>query len=65
MHGLLHLNSFSYVVSDYLFDCVHALLHFRYTSKELCEGMVQYFRDCLQKHEIKAPASYQKELNKQ
>ena len=62
-HHLFCLNNFAYAIGDCLFDTIQVLLHFRYTSIELREGTIQYFKNCLRKHDVEAILSYRHELN--
>ena len=63
IHGLFHLQNFAYVVGDCLFNALQVLLHFRYTSTEIREGVIEHFRACLEKHDEEAIRSYELELN--
>ena len=62
-YGLFCLQNFAYVMGDCLFNALEVLLHFRYTSIEIREGIIEHFRACLQKRDEKAIESYQVELN--
>lgn len=61
-NGLFRLNAFSYTVGDCLFDSFEMLLHFRYTSNELRNGLIDHFRFCLKNNDVEAIQSYQYEL---
>lgn len=62
-HNLFRLNNFAYAVGGCLFNAMQTLLHFRYTSRDLCEGMIEHFRNCLNEQNAKAILSYDPELN--
>ena len=62
-YNLYRLDNFAFTPGDCLFDALHVLLHNRYTSIELREGVIQYFKYCLEKNDQEALASYQHELN--
>jgi hypothetical protein len=62
-YGLFHLQNFAYVVGDCLFNALKVILHFRYTSIETREDIIEKFRACLQKQDEEAIKSYQLELN--
>ena len=62
-YNLYRLDNFAYTRGDFLFDVLHVLLHNRYTSIELREGVIQHFKYCLEKNDQEALASYQHELN--
>ena len=62
-YGLFRLQNFAYVMGDCLFNAFEVLLHFRYTSIEIRERVIEHFRACLQKRDEKAIESYQVELN--
>ncbi len=49
MHGLFRLQNIAYVVGDLLFNALKVLLHFRYTTIEIREGIIEHFRACLEK----------------
>ena len=63
IHGLFRLQNFAYLIGYCLFNALQVLLHFRYTSIEIREGTIEYFRACLQKQDKEAITSYQIELN--
>jgi hypothetical protein len=46
-NGLFRLDAFSYIVGDCLFDAFQVLLHFRYSSTNLHNGLIDYFLGCL------------------
>ena len=62
-HHLFRLQQFHYRVGDCLFDSFAILLHFRYTSLEIRQGIVMHFRRCLACHDPSAIASMQTELS--
>ena len=61
---LFWLKQISYLVGDCLFDSLQVLFNSRYTSIELREGTIEYFRSCLEKQDLEAITSYKHELNK-
>ena len=61
-NGLFRLNAFSYTVGDSLFDSFEMLLHFRYTSNELRNALIDHFIFCLKNNDVEAIQSYQYEL---
>ena len=58
-HGLFHLQNFAHLIGDCIFNALQVLLNFRYTSIEIREGTIEYFRACLQKQDKEAIMSYQ------
>jgi hypothetical protein len=62
INGLFRLDAFSYIPGDCLFDAFHVLLHFRYSSIELRNGLIDHFLTCLQNGDLEASTSYQYEL---
>ena len=42
-NGLFRLDAFLYTVGDFLFNTFQVLLHFRYSSTELRNGLIDYF----------------------
>ena len=61
-NGLFRLNAFSYTVGDCLFDSFEKLLHFRYTSNELWNALIDHFLFFLKNNDVEAIQSYQYEL---
>jgi hypothetical protein len=61
-NGLFRLDAFSYTVGDCLFDAFQVLLHFHYSSTDLCNGLIDYFLDCLKNGDVEALESYEYEL---
>lgn len=61
-NGLFRLNAFSYTVGDYLFDSFEMLLHFRYTSTELRNGLIEHFLFFLNNNDVEVIESYEYEL---
>ena len=62
-HSLFRLQQFQYTAGDCLFNAFEVLLHFRYSSIELCNGIIDYFLNCLQRNDTEAKESYQCELD--
>jgi hypothetical protein len=62
INGLFRLDAFSYIPGDCLFDAFHVLLHFRYSSIELRNGLIDHFLACLQNGDLEAFQSYEYEL---
>ena len=46
-NGPFRLNALSYTVGDCLFDAFQVLLHFRYSSIDLRNGLIDHFLACL------------------
>jgi hypothetical protein len=61
-NSLFRLDAFSYIVGDCLFDTFQVLLHFRYSSIKLCNGLIDYFLTCFKNGDVKALQSYEYEL---
>jgi hypothetical protein len=61
-NGLFRLDAFSYTVGDCLFYAFQVLLHFRYSSTDLCNGLIDYFLGCLKNGDSEALESYEYEL---
>jgi hypothetical protein len=61
-NGLFRLDAFLYIVGDCLFDIFQVLLHFWYSSTELCNGLLDYFLGCLKNGDVEALESYKYEL---
>jgi hypothetical protein len=61
-NGLFRLDAFSYTVGDCLFDTFQVLLHFRYSSTELRNGLIDYFLSCFKNGDVEALESYEYEL---
>jgi hypothetical protein len=61
-NALFRLDAFSYTAGDCLFDAFQVLLHFRYSSTELRNGLIDHFLACLENGNIEALESYQYEL---
>ena len=61
-NGVFRLNAFSYTIADCLFDLFEMLLHFRYTSNELRNALIDHFLFCLKNNGVEAIHSYQYEL---
>jgi hypothetical protein len=53
-NGLFRLDAFSYTVGDCFFDIFQVLLHFRYSSTELCNGLIDYFLTCFKNGDAEA-----------
>src|ERR1700678_4422190 len=62
INGLFRLDAFSYIPGDCLFDAFHVLLHFRYSSIELRNGLIDHFLTCLHNGDLEAASSYEYEL---
>ena len=62
-HSLFRLQKFAYTAGDCLFNAFEVLLHFRYSSIELRNGIINHFLNCLQRNDTKAKVSYQYELD--
>jgi len=60
---LFCLRNFAYVVGNCLVNALQVSFHFRYTSTEIREGIIEHFRTCLQKQDKKEIASYQLDLS--
>jgi hypothetical protein len=61
-NGLFRLDAFSYTVGDCLFDAFQVLLHFRYSSTDLSNGLIDYFLGCLKNGDAEAFESYEYKL---
>jgi hypothetical protein len=61
-NALFRLDTFSYTMGDYLFDAFQVLLHYRYSSTELHNGLIDHFLACLENGKVEALESYQYEL---
>jgi hypothetical protein len=61
-NALFRLDAFSYTVGDCLFDTFQVLLHFRYSSTELHNGLIDYFLTCFKNGNAEALQSYEYEL---
>jgi hypothetical protein len=61
-NGLFRLHAFSYTPGDCLFDAFQVLLHFRYSSIELRNGLIDHFLFCLNNGDVEALQSHQYEL---
>ena len=59
---VFRLDSFSYTVGDCLFDAFQVLLHFHYSSTDLCNGLIDYLLGCLKNGTVEALESYEYEL---
>ena len=59
------LDNFAYNPGDCLFDAFQVLLHYKYTSIELRECIIEHFKTCLQRNDNDALVSYEHELNAQ
>jgi hypothetical protein len=46
-------------VEDCLFDAFQVLLHFHYSSTELCNGLIDYFLGCLKNGDVESLESYE------
>ena len=53
-NGLFRFDAFLYTVGDFLFDTFQVLLHFRYSSTELRNGLIDYFLTCFKNGDAKA-----------
>jgi hypothetical protein len=61
-NGLFRLDAFSYTVGDCLFDTFQVLLHFRYSSTKMPNGLIDYFLACLKNGNAEALNSYEYKL---
>jgi hypothetical protein len=61
-NAIFRLDAFSYTVGDCLFDTFQVLLHFQYSSTELCNGLIDYFLTCFTNGNVEALQSYEYEL---
>jgi hypothetical protein len=61
-NDLFRLDAFLYIAGDFLFDAFQVLLHFSYSSTELCNGLIDHFLACLHNGNVEALESYQYEL---
>jgi hypothetical protein len=61
-NGIFRLDAFSYIVGVCLFNAFQVLLHFRYSSTELRNGLIDHFLACLENGNVEALESYQFEL---
>jgi hypothetical protein len=61
-NDLFRLDAFSYTYVDCLFDAFHVLFHFRYSSIEIQNGLIDHFLVCLRNGDVEALESYQYEL---
>lgn len=61
-NGLFRLDAFSYTVGDCLFDSFKMLLHFRYTSNQLRNGLIEHFLFCLNNNDVEVIESYEYKL---
>ena len=61
-NGIFRLDAFLYTFGDCLFDTFKVLLHFRYSSTELCNGLIDYFLTCFKNGDVEALQSYEYEL---
>jgi hypothetical protein len=57
-NALFRLDAFSYTVGDCLFDTFQVLLHFRYSSIELRNGLIDYFLSYFKNGDAEALQSY-------
>ena len=62
-HSLFRLQQFAYTPGDCLFNAFEVLLHFRYSSIELRNGIIDHFLNCLQQNDTEQKESYQYELD--
>jgi len=60
--GVFRSDAFLYTVGDCLFDEFQVLLHFRYSSIDLRNGLIDYFLGYLKNGNAKALQSYEYEL---
>jgi hypothetical protein len=60
-NGLFRLDALSYTVGYCLFNAFQVLLHFRYSSTDLRNGMIDYLLGCLKNGDIEALESYEYE----
>jgi hypothetical protein len=61
-NAIFRLDAFSYTAWDFLFDAFQVLLHFHYSSTDLCNGLIDYFLGCLKNGDAEALESYEYEL---
>jgi len=61
-NGLFRLDAFSYTIGDCFFDAFQVLLHFRYYSTNLRNGLIYYLLVCLKNGDVEALESYEYEL---
>jgi hypothetical protein len=61
-NGIFRLDAFSHTVGDFLFDVFQVLLHFRYSSTDMPNGLIDYFLGFLENGDVEALESYQYEL---
>jgi hypothetical protein len=61
-NGLFRLDAFSYTVANFLFDAFQVLLHFLYSSTDLCNGLIDYLLGCLKNGDAEALESYEYKL---
>jgi hypothetical protein len=59
---IFRLDAFSYTIRDCLFDAFQVLLHFRYYSPDLHNGLIDYFLGYLKNGDAEALDSYEYEL---
>ena len=45
-NGLFRLDAFLYTIGDFLFDAFRVLLHLRYSSTGLSNGLIDYLLGC-------------------
>ena len=64
-YNMYCLDEFAYNPRDCLFDAFQVLLHYKYTSIELRECIIEHFKTCLQRNDNDALVSYEHELNAQ
>jgi hypothetical protein len=53
-NGIFRLGAFSYTLGYCLFDAFQVLLHFRYSSTDLHNGLIDYFLGCLKNGDVEA-----------
>jgi hypothetical protein len=58
-NALFRLDAFLYTVGDCLFDTFQVLLHFRYSSTKLHNGLIYYFLTCFNNGDVEALQSYE------
>ena len=61
-NGLFRLDALSYTIGDFIFDTFQVLFHFRYSSIELHNGLIDYFLACFKNGDVEALQSYEYEL---
>ena len=61
--NLFRLQHFHFQPGDCLFDSLAVLVHFRYNSQEIRQGIVNHFRNCLASRDALAISSLDTELN--